>query len=60
MGTKFAVFKVPRQCPLVLLAWERLVYWIRSILILKKLDRLQWGKMQSDIGRATLGGNFKK
>jgi hypothetical protein len=44
--TKLAVLKVPRQCPLVLLVEVRLVCGIYSILILlKKLERLQWGEM---------------
>jgi hypothetical protein len=43
--TKFALLKVPRQCPLVLLVWVSLVCGIHSILILKKLERLQWGEL---------------
>jgi hypothetical protein len=35
-----AVWKVPRQCPLVLLVKARLVLGIYSILILKMLERL--------------------
>jgi hypothetical protein len=35
-----AVWKVPRQCPLVLLDKARLVLGISSILILKMLERL--------------------
>jgi hypothetical protein len=35
-----AVWKVPRQCPLVLLVKARLVFGICSILILKMFERL--------------------
>jgi hypothetical protein len=45
METKFAVLKVPRQYPLALLVDVRLVRGICSVLILKKLERLQWGEM---------------
>jgi hypothetical protein len=45
IGTKLAVLKVPRQRPLVPLVEVRLVRGICSILILKKLERLQWGEM---------------
>jgi hypothetical protein len=39
--TKFAVWKVPRQCPLVLLVGVRLVYEIYLILFfLKNLERM--------------------
>jgi hypothetical protein len=41
--TTFAVLKVPRQCPLALQVDVRLVCGISLILILKKLERLQWG-----------------
>jgi hypothetical protein len=49
-NNNFAVLRVPRQCPLVLLVEARFVFWICSILILKMLERLYWVKCSMILG----------
>jgi hypothetical protein len=54
-----AVWKVPRQCPLVLLVKARLVLGISSILNFKDVGAAVVGEM-SDFGRAKLWRNVEK
>jgi hypothetical protein len=57
----FAVLKVPRQCPLVLLVKAALmagIRFFRTIFFNITPEGLHYGEIWTNIGRATLGRNF--